>query len=104
MLWVPAASPAVVQLAVRLLPVPANATALQPEIGLPPSVKLTVPVGLLPVTVAVKVTLEPTVAGFAELATVVVVALPTPFVTVTDTELDVALLTMMLTPPLALST
>ena len=38
-------------------------------------VKPTLPVGLLPVTVAVKVMLEPTVAGLAELVTVVVVKL-----------------------------
>src|SRR3954453_22990653 len=35
----------------------------QPLTGLPASVKLTVPVGALPVTVAVKVTLLPAVAG-----------------------------------------
>jgi hypothetical protein len=36
------------------------------------------PVGLLPVTVAVKVTLVPTVDGFAELPTTVVVGAPPP--------------------------
>jgi hypothetical protein len=53
--------------AVRALPLPESATAEHPEIELPPSVKLTVPVGLLPVTVAVKVTPAPTIEGFAEL-------------------------------------
>ena len=47
--------------AVRELPVPASATALQPEIEVPPSVKFTIPVGVVPVTVAVKVVFEPTV-------------------------------------------
>ena len=49
----------VLQVAVRLLPLPASATALQPLIEAPPSLKLTVPVGALPVTVAVRVTLAP---------------------------------------------
>jgi hypothetical protein len=52
--------------------VPLNVPAAQ--IALPPSVKLTVPVGLLPVTVAVKVTLLPAVAGLGALVSVVVVA------------------------------
>ena len=38
------------------------------------SVKLTLPVGFVPVTVAVKVTAVPTVAGLPELVSVVVVA------------------------------
>ena len=37
MLWVPTASALVVQVAVRLLPLPASATALQPLIAAPPS-------------------------------------------------------------------
>ena len=73
MLCVPPARVVVAQAAVRELPEPVSAIALQPEIELPPSVKLTVPVGLLPVTVAVKVTFAPTVDGFAELLSVVVV-------------------------------
>ena len=48
-----------------------NATALQPEIALPPSVKATLPVGAVPVTVAVKVTLLPITDGLTELARVV---------------------------------
>ena len=70
----PTARLAVLQTAIRLLPLPVSATALQPlsEV-LPSAVKLTLPVGLLPVTVAVKVTLAPAVAGFSELESVVVV-------------------------------
>ena len=59
MLWVPAASADVEQVAVRVLPLPASATAAQPAIDAAPSLKLTVPVGAEPVTVAVKVTLAP---------------------------------------------
>ena len=62
--------------AVRLLPDPVTATAAQPEIELPPSVKLTLPVGAKPLTVAVKVTLAPAIDGLDELdMAVLVVAL-----------------------------
>src|SRR5450432_2589594 len=71
MLCVAALSADVLQIAVRVLPAPVSATALQAPIVVPPSVKLTVPVGALPVTDAVKVTLATTIAGFAELETVV---------------------------------
>ncbi len=47
-------------------------TAEHPVMALPASVKLTVPVGDWPVTVAVSVTLIPTPAGLSELAKVVV--------------------------------
>ncbi len=67
--------------AVRALPVPASATAEQPAIDVPPSLKFTVPVGAAPVTVAVKVTLAPTVDGLSELASVVEV---TPWFTTCD--------------------
>jgi hypothetical protein len=80
------------------LPLPASATAEHPESDVPPSVKLTLPVGLVPVTVAVKVTLAPTVEGLAELASVVVVAVPPPLVTLTVTALALAPVTMMFTP------
>src|SRR6266508_1761143 len=73
MLCVPAASVLVVHAAVRLLPLPANATAEHPAIEVAQSLKLTDPVGFAPATVAVKVTLLPTVEGFAELLSVVVV-------------------------------
>src|SRR5438046_5825896 len=73
---VPAARLLVLQVAVRILPEPASATALQPLIELAPSLKFTLPVGALPLTVAVKVTLLPTVDGVREVAIpVVVVAL-----------------------------
>ena len=54
--------------AVRVLAEPARATAPQPEIETPPSVKLTVPLGVKPVTEAVNVTLAPAIEGLAELA------------------------------------
>jgi hypothetical protein len=66
----------------RVFPEPESATAEQPLIETPASLKLIVPVGLLPVTEAVKVTLLPTVEGLAELAsTVLLVALFTVWVT-----------------------
>ena len=69
MLCVPAARLALLHVAVLELAEPAgNATAPQPVIVLPPSVKATLPVGAAPVTVAVKVTLAPTSDGLAELA------------------------------------
>src|SRR6476660_491678 len=71
MLCVPWLKVLVVHAAVRTLPLPVSATALQPTSALPPSVKATLPVGLLPVTVAVKVTPAPTVEGLSELARVV---------------------------------
>jgi hypothetical protein len=56
------------------LAAPAGSTiAPQPVIVVPPSVKRTVPVGALPATVAVNVTLAPTSDGFAELDSVVIV-------------------------------
>ena len=64
--------------ALRVFPEPASATAAQPEIELPPSVKFMFPVGLNPVTVAVKVTPAPEADGLAELdSEVVLVALLT---------------------------
>ena len=72
-LWVATLSALVVHAAVLLLPLPASTMAEQPPIELPPSLKLTLPVGLLPATVAVNVTLVPKVDGFLELASVVVV-------------------------------
>ena len=72
MLWVPTLRLLVAQLAVRLLPEPLSATAAQPLIELLPSRKFTLPVGALPFTVAVRVTLAPAVDGLRELASVVV--------------------------------
>src|SRR5207247_2206682 len=73
MVCVPAASALPLQAAILLLPEPLSATVAQPVIVLPPSLKLTVPLGAVPATVAVNVTLLPAVAGFAALARVVVV-------------------------------
>ena len=74
MLCVPAASADVEQVAVRVLPLPASATAAQPAIDAAPSLKLTVPVGAEPVTDAVKVTLAPAIDGVSDVASVVDVA------------------------------
>src|SRR6266566_3437284 len=71
MLWVPTARLMVLQAAVAGLPL--SVPAGQPAMALPPSVKLTLPVGFVPLTVAVNVTLLPTVAGLPELVSVVVV-------------------------------
>ena len=60
------------QVAVRLLPDPVAAAAAHPVIDVAPSRKLTVPVGLVPVTLAVKVTAAPTVDGLSELPSAVV--------------------------------
>ena len=73
MLCVAAASALVLHAAVLLLPLPASAMVLQPLIEFAPSLKLTLPVGLLPTIVAVNVTLVPTVDGFFEVVSVVVV-------------------------------
>ena len=54
--WLPALKLLVLHAAVRVLPIPLRATAAQPAIDVPPSVKLTLPVGFVPVTVAVNVT------------------------------------------------
>jgi hypothetical protein len=96
---VPAASALVAHVAERVLPLPLTVAAAQPLMVDPPSLKATVPVGELPVTVAVKVTLLLATDGFAELATVLVVgagALPVP--TVTVTPLAFADNTVKLTP------
>src|SRR5512138_3305466 len=101
MLWVPAVSAAVEHAAVRVLPEPVSATAPQPVIETPPSVKLTAPLGLKPVTVAVNVTFEPVFEGLAELETEVEdVALFTVWVSVTlvDVPFDASPLYTALTP------
>src|SRR6266568_3314084 len=67
MLCVPAVRLPVAQVAVRILPEPVSAGAAQPAIDVPPSRKFTVPVGAVPLTVAVKVTLVPTMDGVSEL-------------------------------------
>jgi hypothetical protein len=98
MLWLPAVSVVVEQEAVRVLLLPTSATAAQAESEVPASVKLTLPVGLVPVTAAVKVTMDPTADGLVELESVVVVAVPPPVVTLTVTALALAPVTMMFTP------
>src|SRR5258706_11019272 len=73
MLCVPAARLAVSQVAVFAVALPAgNATAVQPLSEVPSAVKATLPVGALPVTVAVKITLAPTADGLPELVSIVV--------------------------------
>ena len=72
MLWVPTARLLIWQAAVRLLPVPVSATAPQLASATLFSVKLTLPVGFDPATVAVKVTAAPKGAGVPEVASVVV--------------------------------
>ena len=91
MLCAPAISVAVAHAAVRVFPVPVSATVPQPLIVAPLSVNFTVPVGALPITVAVKVTLLPTIAGLSELASVVVVGVIVPPGVVTlSTRCDVS--------------
>lgn len=72
MLWLPAASVEIAQDAVRIFPLPLSVAAEQPPMEVDPSLKLTDPVGALPLTVAVKVTLAPTVEGVSEVAMPVV--------------------------------
>ena len=77
---VPAARPDVEHRAVRLLPAPLSGTAAQRASEAPPLLKLTVPVGAVPLTVATNVTRAPTVDGLTLLARVVALgsgALPT---------------------------
>ena len=88
----------VVHAAVRLLPLPVNATAEHPAIDAAPSLKLTEPVGLVPVTVAVNVMLVPTVDGLDELESVVVVAAPPEVVTLTVSALALNPVTITLMP------
>ena len=80
MLWLPAVSADVAHVALPAL----TACAVQPAMETPLLVKPTVPLGALPVTVAVSVTLTPNVDGLSELVTAVVVA----EVTLTVAEFD----------------
>src|SRR6476659_7818624 len=73
MAWLPTLKLLLVQVAAGALPPPDSATAAQPASALPPSLKLMVPVGATPLTVAVKTTLVPALAGLAELPSPVVV-------------------------------
>ena len=75
MLCRPATRLVVLHVVVLLFALPAgNVTALQPLSVVPSAVKPTLPVGAVPVTVAVKVTLVPAIDGLAELATAVPLA------------------------------
>ncbi len=78
---VPVASAEDVQTAVRVLPEPVSATAEQPAMVVAPSRNSTLPVGALPVTVAVRDTDCPATDGFSELAIVVVVGCCDPVFT-----------------------
>ena len=69
---VPMASDAVVQAEVRVSPEPVRPTAPHPEIVTPSLVNATAPVGALPATDAVNVTLVPLTTGVPDVATVVV--------------------------------
>lgn len=83
--------PEVAQEAVRVFPEPVKAAAEQPLIDDEPSLKLTVPVGETPLTVAVKVTLLPTTDGVTDVA--IPVLLPDPLTVCDSTALfDVELL------------
>ena len=76
----------VLQVTILELAEPAgSATALQPEIAVPPSVKATVPVGAVPATVAVNVTLAPAFDGLPELVSIVLVLVLPPIATDTVT-------------------
>ena len=68
----PVASDEVVHTEVRVPPEPASATAPHPEIVTPSLVNATAPVGALPATDAVNVTLVPLTTGVPDVATVVV--------------------------------
>jgi len=78
---VPAAKALVAQVAVRVLPLPVSAEAVHPAIALFPSLNFTLPVGAVPVTLAVRVMLVRTLAGLAELTSVVALALGGPLMT-----------------------
>ncbi|HEY2419679.1 MAG TPA: hypothetical protein VGH84_17315 [Steroidobacteraceae bacterium] len=71
---VPAVKESLLQAALRVLPDPVSATELQPLSVVPRSAKATLPVGAVPLTVAVNVTGTPAADGLAELRSVVVVA------------------------------
>ena len=72
MLCGPAARLVVLHVVVLLFVLPeGSATALQPLSVAPAALNTTLPVGAVPVTVAVKVTLVPATDGLTELATAV---------------------------------
>src|SRR6185369_13622481 len=73
MLCTPAARAFVTHATVLLLPEPTRASAPQFGITVPPSLKITVPVGPTPLIVAVKLTVVPDMAGLVDDTSVVVV-------------------------------
>jgi hypothetical protein len=82
MLCVPTPRLLVLQVAVLVLALPVgSATAPQPLSVVPSAVKATLPVGALPFTVAVKVTLASTSEGLPELVRVVLVVVLPPMAT-----------------------
>ena len=96
MLWLPTESMVVWQTVVRVSPLPVKSTAEHPEIDVPASVKLTLPVGAVPITVAVNVTTVPSDDGLSELASAVRVA-PVSTMTCDNVLLDEAKL--LASPP-----
>ena len=99
MLWVPTIRLLVLHVAILLLAVPVgSATAPHPVSVVPSAVKATLPVGALPITVAVKATLALKTDGFAELVSPVVLVVCPPMLTVTLSALEVALLTVTRMP------
>ena len=98
MLCVATASVDVVHAAVRELPLPVRFTTAQFDIDVAPSMKLTLPVGLVPVTVAVNMTAAPLAAGLAELTSVVTVD-PAPPPPALMTSESMPLDTMLLASP-----
>ena len=100
MLCVPALRLLVLHVVILLLAVPVGrATAVQPARVLPSAVKVTLPVGALPLTVAVNVTFAPRTDGLPEpVRPVVLAACPPPMLTVTLSALEVALLTVTWIP------
>src|ERR1700674_1641569 len=101
MLCTPALKPLVGHAAVRVLLAPVSATAPQPLMAVLSAVKATVPVGAVPATVAVNVTLAPTSDGLPELINVVLVDVLPPIATETVSRPDdpgVALMTLIVTP------
>ena len=71
-----------------MFPDPLSDAAEQPAIEVAPSLKFTVPVGDEPLTVAVNVTLVPTVDGVSEVA--IAVVLPAPFTVCNSAVLEEA--------------
>src|SRR5450631_1015495 len=102
MLCVPALRLLVLHVAILELAAPAGSvSAPQPVMVVPSAVKATLPVGAVPATAAVNVTLAPTTDGLPELDSVVLLAVLPPMATETVNRPDgpgVALMTLIVTP------